>query len=572
MNKLNYRKKTDTSNVIEQKENFIEESEENSKEKRPLNLILNNQNRLLSCLILFRIINAIFTKTYFNPDEYWQSVEVAHYLVFGYPKLFYLVYCFGYLTWEWKEKIRSIAHPLLFATLYKNLAILGLDKGNLFIYAPRIFQAVFAGIGDLYTYKLAKKLFNESTANWTLFCSIVSWFNFFCSIRMLSNSIETVLTTVALYYWPWPSFSNFMSWNDRIKALRISLTLAAICCILRPTNVIVWGFLGIQLLWKTREHLISIILNTLFITIIAISTIVLVDYTFYGEIVFVPINFLYVNVIQSISLFYGSHPWHWYLSQGIPFITTTLLPFILKGIYDIYNDKKFPSYHHQSVKTLIWLIILMIFSYSLLSHKEFRFIYPLLPIMIICAGYCLREISLKYQKKMSRIIVISLIITNIPLAFYANFIHQRGVVDVMNYLRNEARSEKVHEIGFLMPCNSTPFYSNFHFNLSMWYLTCDPPLMSKEIDIENYVDEADQFYNNPHEFLKTYFEPINSTSSSTDLNLRKWPNYLIMFEALLPDLNLFLEKLDYRECARFFNSHFIDDWRRRGDVIAFCKN
>ncbi|CAB4477407.1 unnamed protein product [Rhizophagus irregularis] len=305
MNKLNYRKKTDTSNVIEQKENFIEESEENSKEKRPLNLILNNQNRLLSCLILFRIINAIFTKTYFNPDEYWQSVEVAHYLVFGYPKLFYLVYCF--------EKIRSIAHPLLFATLYKNLAILGLDKGNLFIYAPRIFQAVFAGIGDLYTYKLAKKLFNESTANWTLFCSIVSWFNFFCSIRMLSNSIETVLTTVALYYWPWPSFSNFMSWNDRIKALRISLTLAAICCILRPTNVIVWGFLGIQLLWKTREHLISIILNTLFITIIAISTIVLVDYTFYGEIVFVPINFLYVNVIQSISLFYGSHPWHWHI-------------------------------------------------------------------------------------------------------------------------------------------------------------------------------------------------------------------------------------------------------------------
>lgn len=88
MNKLNYRKKTDTSNVIEQNENFIEESEENSKEKKPLNLILNNQNRLLSCLILFRIINAIFTKTYFNPDEYWQSVEVAHYLVFGYPKLF----------------------------------------------------------------------------------------------------------------------------------------------------------------------------------------------------------------------------------------------------------------------------------------------------------------------------------------------------------------------------------------------------------------------------------------------------------------------------------------------------
>ncbi|RIA93004.1 Glycosyltransferase Family 22 protein [Glomus cerebriforme] len=537
-----YRKKTD---INKQNENFIEENEESPKEKT-LNLI-NNQNRLLNYLILFRIINAICTKTYFNPDEYWQSVE-------------------------WKEKIRSVAHPLLFATLYKSLAILGLDKGDLFIYAPRIFQAVFAGIGDLYTYRLAKKLFNESIANWALFCSIISWFNFFCSIRMLSNSIETVLTTVALYYWPWPSFS-MISWNDRIKTLRVSLTLAAICCILRPTNVIIWGFLGIQLLWETKEHFISIILNTTFITIIAILTIVLIDHTFYGEIVFVPINFLYVNVIQSISLFYGSHPWHWYLSQGIPFITTTLLPFMLKGIYDIYTDKN-SFYHYQSIKTLVWLMILVVFGYSLLSHKEFRFIYPLLPIMVICAGYCLHGISLRYQKKILRITVIFLIITNIPLAYYANFVHQRGVVDVMDYLRNEARLGKVREIGFLMPCNSTPFYSNFHFNLSMWYLTCDPPLIGKEIDIENYVDEADQFYANPHDFLKKYFEPINLISSkeSTILTLRKWPNYLIIFEALLNDLNPFLKELDYRECARFFNSHFIDDWRRKGDVIVFCRN
>jgi len=189
----------------------------------------------------------------------------------------------------------------------------------------------------------------------------------------------------------------------------------------------------------------------------------------------VPINFLYVNVIKSISLFYGSHPWHWYLSQGIPFITTTLLPFILKGIYDVFTDKNPPLYHRKS---LIWLMIVVISGYSLLSHKEFRFIYPLLPIMIICSGYCLHKIPLGDQKNIWRnLVLIYLVVTNVPLAFYANLVHQRGVVDVMNYLRNEARSGKVREIGFLMPCNSTPFYSNLHFNISMWYLTCDPPLM-----------------------------------------------------------------------------------------------
>ena len=70
------------------------------------------------CFVLvLRIFSAVFVKTYFNPDEYWQSVEVAHNVVFGY----------GYLTWEWKERIRSIVHPLIFAGLFQLLKITGLD-------------------------------------------------------------------------------------------------------------------------------------------------------------------------------------------------------------------------------------------------------------------------------------------------------------------------------------------------------------------------------------------------------------------------------------------------------------
>ncbi|CAG8483973.1 2949_t:CDS:2, partial [Funneliformis mosseae] len=487
MNKLQRRKNPNNTN--EKKSLKSCEKNENFEEKESLKSFT-NQNLLLSLLILFRIINALCTKTYFNPDEYWQSVEVGHYM----------------------------------------------------IYAPRIFQAIFAAIGDLYTYRLARKLFNDPTANWTLFCSIISWFNFFCSIRTLSNSIETVLTIIALYYWPWPTFSNLISWNDRIKMLRVSLSLAAVCCILRPTNAIIWGFLGIHLLWKTKEHLTSIILNTLFITILSILAMTLTDYTFYGEIVFVPMKFLYVNVVQSISLFYGSHPWHWYLSQGIPFITTTLMPFVLKGIYDLINNRHLA--HQQSIKTLIWLMAFVIFCYSLLSHKEFRFIYPLLPIMIICAGYCLQDISLKYQKKI-RFVVIFLVLTNVPVAYYTNFVHQRGVVDVLNYLRNEAELGKVREIGFLMPCHSTPYYSNLHFNISMFYLSCDPPLNRDQV---NYVDEADQFYANPHEFLIKNFHSISSSSEkSIDSKLRKWPNYLVIFEALLNDLTPFLKDSNYKE-------------------------
>jgi len=48
----------------------------------------------LWCLVfVFRCMNSLLVRTAFNPDEYWQSLEVAHNLVFGY----------GHLTWEWAQ-------------------------------------------------------------------------------------------------------------------------------------------------------------------------------------------------------------------------------------------------------------------------------------------------------------------------------------------------------------------------------------------------------------------------------------------------------------------------------------
>jgi phosphatidylinositol glycan class B len=40
------------------------------------------RNVFIGCL-LFRIVNALLIHTYFNPDEHWQALEVAHRVVFG---------------------------------------------------------------------------------------------------------------------------------------------------------------------------------------------------------------------------------------------------------------------------------------------------------------------------------------------------------------------------------------------------------------------------------------------------------------------------------------------------------
>lgn len=43
------------------------------------------QWRLLAFLLLFRLCNALLSYSAFVPDEYWQGLEVAHRMVFGYP-------------------------------------------------------------------------------------------------------------------------------------------------------------------------------------------------------------------------------------------------------------------------------------------------------------------------------------------------------------------------------------------------------------------------------------------------------------------------------------------------------
>jgi len=65
-----------------------------------------------------RIGIAVLTRTVFQPDEYFQSLEPAFHLVFGY----------GHLTWEWLSgnPIRSIIYPALNVPFYWLLKATGL--------------------------------------------------------------------------------------------------------------------------------------------------------------------------------------------------------------------------------------------------------------------------------------------------------------------------------------------------------------------------------------------------------------------------------------------------------------
>jgi GPI mannosyltransferase 3 len=121
-------------------------------------------------------------------------------------------------------------HPVLFAGVYKSSSLLcdvlklsPWASAEVLLAAPKVTQAIIAAIGDYYTFKLAERIYGKgSNVSYTavrscayvfanqyadsdiqLALTVCSPWQWFCSIRTLSNCLETVFTTVALYYWPW---------------------------------------------------------------------------------------------------------------------------------------------------------------------------------------------------------------------------------------------------------------------------------------------------------------------------------------------------------------------------------
>ncbi|KAJ5256692.1 hypothetical protein N7478_012796 [Penicillium angulare] len=507
---------------------------------------------ILLFLIALRLVNAFTVRTFFQPDEFFQSLEPAWQIAFGKDQG-------AWLTWEWRHQLRSSLHPLLFAAIYKLIdvfaSLLRLSpsiRAEFLIAAPKTVQAVISATSDYYTWKLANRVYGEDSRAYASAYPSQQLPAFF--VQQISSSGQ-----------PWPRSFGF-----------------------NAAGLDAWSLL----------------------VILAVS--VTADRLFYGFWTFPPLRFLYFNIAQSLAIFYGRNDWHYYASQGYPLLLTTLIPFALSGLYFTLTTRV--SSASDKLQTAIrvqlaTISLLMPLVLSLISHKEVRFIYPILPALHILAAPrlvqtfwpALTSRSNTYTPK--RLAFICLILTNVFIAVYTSFLHASGPSKVLAYLRrqyethssvnrngehtadpNSFLGETGITAGFLMPCHSTPWRSHMVYpSLNAWALSCEPPIDMDEEQKAVYRDEADQFYDNPSQFLRqnmagglrhlprrpSYLTESQSLSPSNP-PLHEWPDYLVFFAQLEPTMQSLLRGSSYGECWRTWNTHWHDDWRRHGDIVVWC--
>ncbi|KAI1940377.1 glycosylphosphatidylinositol anchor biosynthesis [Ophidiomyces ophidiicola] len=591
---------------------------------------------LLLFLVAFRILNALCVNTFFQPDEFFQSLEPAWQLTFGRGSG-------AWITWEWKHHLRSALHPYLFAAVYsiadqlsRYARLSPLGRADLLIAAPKATQGIVAALGDYYTWRLAERAFGQDSwhAWWTLGLTILSPWQWFCSTRTFSNCLETTLTIAALCYWPWGWSVSDTSRKVKtpqpdgtrtLAHLRSCLVLAALACVLRPTNLIIWLSLVVCTVFKTipRDGLLSIKHVTLIreATGCGFSVFLLAlfaDRVYYGVWTVPPLKFLYYNIAQSLAVFYGRNDWHYYLSQGYPLLLTTALPFTIAGFWSAFTTPANASNKLQtSIRVqLATVCIAMPAILSFISHKEVRFIYPLLPPLHILTAPALESFfspavfSASGSYFPRKLLLAFLVLVNVVIALYTTQSHASGPVKVLDYIRRQDDQVSMQidadrsrplpplvshfsspvvfskglTVGFLTPCHSTPWRSHLVSpTITAWALSCEPPVNLNVSQRETYLDEADQFYADPTAFLRQNMigglrafprAPTYHTKYPTQVVIAEdkhpWPDYLVFFAQLEPSMSSLLRASSYAECYRTWNTAWHDDWRRKGDMVVWC--
>ncbi|KAK0711575.1 glycosyltransferase family 22 protein [Lasiosphaeris hirsuta] len=583
---------------------------------------------ILSVLLVLRFVNAISVRTFFQPDEYFQALEPAWSIAFG-------IDSGAWLTWEWQHQLRSSLHPVIFGLAYKGayslmtwLEFFAPFKSLILVALPSVLQSVFAALGDFYTWKLATEIFGvQSNAPFAaLWMTILNPWQWYCSTRTFSNSLETTLTIAALYYWPWELLADSknskyvpLQSKSSVNSLRISLVLAAIAVLLRPTNLLIW--LGILTLAVTRLTLdgtsrlpvTSIVTLLREITICGAATLgisVVSDRLYFGFWAFPPYQWLYFNITQSLAVFYGQMPWHYYISQGVPLLTTTFLPFALIGLYKSAlslspspSPTSLTTIQSNILRTLGFAVLTMITALSLISHKEVRFIYPLLPILhILGAPYILTFFTAPPSQEDTttttlrhKLFLANILSVNLLLAGYLTLAHQPAPLSVLTFLRTDFERLHLDTLSlspptpnpnitelfalFLTPCHSTPWRSHLVYPaLRARALTCEPPLATApgSVERQTYLDEADRFYRREDgggygaRFLREEMWPLQDGERGGEV-----PRYIVGFEGVEEVLQSFFKGegadlgVELSRVWEGWNGAFNEDARRRGKLVVW---
>ncbi|MCP4914426.1 MAG: hypothetical protein GY909_15030 [Oligoflexia bacterium] len=344
--------------------------------------------------LLFHCIALFFSVGHLHPDEHYQILEFLGYKLGTTPE--------SALPWEYQAKMRPWTQVFFYYYLTAPLRAMGLTNPFTYTFFLRLVSVVIGFLSSLY---LAKYFYQRNPQRnlekIAIFSSLLLWPLPFLHARLSSEALGTSIFVFALIH-----FLNFENKQKRI-ALLIGILFGLSFLLRYHIGFLIFGMCLWALINKQKSIPQLFIMTASTLAVIGLS--VFIDYWGYGDWTFAPYEYFSQNIISNKASNYGVSPWWYYFSASLkklihPIGIFVILSFLISWI------RKPNSWFTFS--TLFFFII-----HSIIGHKEWRFLFPLIPFIPFAIANLIDLIPLK--EKVFKVIYRIFIFLNVILLFSA---------------------------------------------------------------------------------------------------------------------------------------------------------
>lgn len=356
--------------------------------------------KLLFISFLLTFIAAYFSIGYYNPDEHFQILEFANEKLHLSDK--------SCLPWEFHARMRPTLQPYLVVCFAKCLRVIGIVSPLTILWLLRLGAGCFTWWTYVkFTDYLVPNFKNLDTQRYFVYLILFLWFLPFLNVRFSSENLSGSCFLLGLYY-----LLTFLNKDTNSNyPLALAGFLFGLSFYFRFQ--IAFAFVGIAIgLIMSKQFRFKSIIMLIITGSLAIGIGSFLDYCFYGEWIFTPLNYFKANILEHKAASFGVQAWYYYFDmvfqKAVPPISIALLLLWALGLFKMPKSVFFYG-------TLLFVGI-----HFMVGHKELRFLFPLLYIYLYtvivgldaCWKYAFFQ---KYQKYAFYV----LCIVNIPALIFA---------------------------------------------------------------------------------------------------------------------------------------------------------
>lgn len=324
--------------------------------------IISAWTALLGFALALRVGFAMGSPNIFYPDEIFQTLEPAHRLVYGY----------GVISWEWRLGIRSWVFPTFLAGVMRATAWMGSASAG-YLLGTAIVLSLISLVTVWFGYAWAKRASGSPAALIAaLTCSFCFGLVYFAP-KALNEVVAAHVLLPGLY---------LGVYGERLgerKRLFVAGLLCALAACLRIQLLPALVFAMVYFCYPRWRERVPAVAAGAAVPVLVFGAADWFTWSYPWQSF---IRYFEANVVQGPGKLFPVQPWYWYLLILVVLIGPAVLLLF-------HGARRSPF--------LAIFCAIVVFSHSLIPHKEIRFIYPILAPAITLAAMgivdLLREIK-----------------------------------------------------------------------------------------------------------------------------------------------------------------------------------